>query len=87
MSVLEVWQVWYLESGEEKSKSFDWFDFEGLKKFVAEHEVVEVKFIADGLPESSQPRTNNKKVHEEIVPTEEVPNLSPAWIDERRKGY
>jgi hypothetical protein len=26
MSVLEVWRVKYLESGEEKSESFNWFE-------------------------------------------------------------
>ena len=46
MSVLEVWRVKYLQLGEEKSQSFNWFEFKRLKKFFVEHEVTSVVFIA-----------------------------------------
>ena len=87
MSVLEVWRVEYLKSGEIKSESFNWFDFEGLKKFVVEHEVTLVVFNATGFPESPARSVNTKNVYEVTVPKEEVVNLSQAWVEERRKGY
>lgn len=87
MSVLEVWRVEYLKSGEIESKSFNWFDFEGLKKFVVEHEVTLVVFNATGLPESHAHSVNTKNLYEVTVPKEEVVNLSQAWVDEQRKGY
>jgi hypothetical protein len=62
MSVLEVWRVSYLESGEPKSQSFNWFEFESLKKFVEEHEVTSVAFKATGLPESAARSVNSKNV-------------------------
>lgn len=87
MTVLEVWRVEYLESGEIKSKSFNWYNFEGLKTFVVEHEVTLVVFNATGLAESPARRVTNKNVYEETVPKEEVVNLSQAWVEKRRKGY
>lgn len=64
MSILEVWRVKYLESGEEKSESFNWFEFERLKRFVLEHEATSVVFNAMGLPESSEHRVNTKMYEE-----------------------
>lgn len=87
MSVLEVWRVKYLQLGEEKSQSFSWFEFKRLKRFVVEHEVTSVVFIAKDLPESYEHRVNNKNVYEEMVPEEEVVNLSQAWVEERRSVY
>lgn len=87
MSVLEVFEVWYLDSGQEKCQSFNWFDFDGLRNFVANHEPIEIKFKAEGLEDSSRPKVSNKKVYIETLPKEEVGNLSEAWIDSRRKQY
>ena len=87
MSVLEVWRVEYLKSGEVKSKCFNWSNFKDLKKFVVEHEVTEVVFNATGLPESQVRPVNTKNVYEETVPKEEVINLLQAWVEERRTGY
>jgi hypothetical protein len=86
MSVLEVWTVTYQTPSGGKSQSFNWYDFDGLKEFVAEHEVLSVVFEATGLPESGRPLMN-KNVYEATVPKEEVANLSQAWIDETRKKY
>jgi hypothetical protein len=87
MSVLEVWRVECLKSGEPKSKFFNWSNFEDLKKFVVEHEVTEVVFNATGLPESQVRPVNTKNVYEVTVPKEEVVNMSRAWVEEQRKRY
>ena len=87
MSVLEVWRVEYLKSGEAKSKSFNWSNFEDLKKFVVEHEVTEVVFNATGLPESQVRPVNTKNIYEVAVPKEEMPDLTQAWVEEQRRAY
>ena len=87
MSALEVWRVKYLQSGEEQSQAFSWFDFKRLKRFVVEHEVTSVVFSAKDLPESYEHRVNQKNVYEETVPEAEVMKLSPAWVEERRRLY
>gem|GEM_PF-4905536 len=87
MSVLEVWSVKYVNSGEEKSKSFNWSNLNDLKRFVLEHEVTEVVFKATGLPESQVRPVNTKNIYEVTVPKAEVVNLSHAWVEEQRKGY
>jgi hypothetical protein len=87
MSDLEVWRVEYLKSGEAKGKSFNWSNFEDLKKFVVEHEVTEVVFNATGLPESQVRPVNTKNVYEVTVPKEGVFKLSRAWVEEQRKRY
>jgi hypothetical protein len=87
MSVLEVWQVNYREDDEAKSQSFNYYDLEGLKKFVATHDAIEVLFKATGLPESSTHRVNSKDVLQLAVPIEDVPTLTPEWINRQRKQY
>jgi len=87
MSVLEVWRIEYLKSGEAKSKSFNWFNFKDLKHFVVEHEVPRVVFNATGLPESQVRPVSTKNIYEVTVPKEEVLDLSQAWVEEQRKAY
>jgi hypothetical protein len=87
MSVLEVFEVWYVDSGEEKCQCFDWFNFDGVKKFVKEHKVVEIRFKAEGLPDSPAHKVKEKNVYVETIPKEKVDTLSQAWIDNRRKQY
>jgi len=87
MSVLEVWRVEYLKSGEAKSKSFNWFNFKDLKKFVVEHELTKVVFNATGLPESQVRPGNTKNIYEVTVPKEEMPDLTQAWVEEQRRAY
>ena len=87
MSILETFEVWYLGSGEEKCQCFNCFDFDGIKKFIKEHEVVEIKFKAEGPPESPVRVVKEKNVHVQTIPKDEVDSLSQAWIDSRREQY
>jgi hypothetical protein len=86
ISVAEIWEIKYRESGEERVKLFDWWAWELAQRFVNEVDLLSIVFYATGLTEPVNGRAHDiGRLCEETLTKEDIARVSMKWIEERRK--
>lgn len=84
-TIFLMWDIRYLENGEEKIRIEQDYMVQNLQEFVKDKEVTSITFYAKGLTERVGNKSYESRIHEESVSKEDFLQVNRAWLDERKK--
>jgi len=86
-TIFLMWDVRYLEDGEEKFRIEQDYMLGPLQQFVKDKETTSITFYAKGLTERVGNKSYEGRIHEETLNKEDFLQLNRAWLDERKKNF